>query len=427
MRVCSESFAVAGNRFKRWDADDKRRSHETVLPGGGERSGRRAGAVVYRGGRKSARSFGVALWLIAALAGANVSTARATFDDYLLVRTFELPAGASTTDFFPDGRVVTLIGDQVHVETSVGSGNFTLHGTLPLADIGQFGAVFLRVSPDGTKLAVGNGGGASFFDFEVGVFDFDTLMGEWFPVDHFDAEWFDGTSLALTAGDFISPSVVSILDTLSDPQNPINPVVVDNIGGGSGGITFDEQDRLYTGNGFELFGPSGTGTVKAFDAESWMPALKGEPPVDFENDGILIVDVLSAAPLGFDAKGNLYVGGGDTEPDFDFVALVNALAVADALNGFGPADPQDPTQVRRLDPDEANEFNFYTVDYNQATNELYLRNFGETTVYVYGIGEVAPTVTAWGMAGMSMLLLSVGTLAIGKRANHRATVEHPSC
>ena len=52
-------------------------------------------------------------------------------------------------------------------------------------------------------------------------------------------------SPSIIAGAFGQAAFVTLLDTTSpDPQNPINPVVVDNIGGASAGILFDGADRL---------------------------------------------------------------------------------------------------------------------------------------------------------------------------------------
>lgn len=313
-----------------------------------------------------------------------------TIGQYGLSEIISLPVGAGPIDVLSDGRIVTLIGAEVHTETGLGSRQFSQLGTLPDADLPGFGAAFIRVSPKGTRLAVGNNGGDKFGNFQVGIFDAKTLFGTWFSASHFDAAWYNETQLALTAGDFGNPGVVTILDTTSpDPLNPINPIVIDNIGGASAGIAFDVRGNLFTGNGFATSGPSGTGTVKFFDKAAWVAALGGGPVLDFEFDGTLIVDVLSAAPLGFDSFGNLFAGGGDfSSSDVDNAALVSASAVAGAIMGLGPADPNDPLQVRRLDPDTLN-FNFYSANFNPVSDELYVHDlFLAPTVYVYRVVTV---------------------------------------
>lgn len=310
----------------------------------------------------------VAAWLI----GGTATAWGQAFEPYGLARRVDLPAGAGPIDALPDGRLIALLQEDVYVQSCFDPGQFELIGALSDADLPSFGAAFVRVSPDGTRIAVGNNGGVSFSDFRIGVFDFPDLTGIWFSANHFDANWFDDTLLAVTAGDFVNPSVVTLLDTTSPlPGAPINTIVVNNVGGGSGGVTFDAVGNLYTGNGFTLFGPSDTGHVRAFDFAAWSPALSGGMPVDFETDGVLIIDALSASPLQFDAAGNLLVGGGDfAAGDIDAVAVVGASAVTDALGGFGPADVFDPAQVQRLDPDTTTGFNFYGVVYNPGTDEV---------------------------------------------------------
>lgn len=319
--------------------------------------------------------------------GAGIARADA-FNDYGPTGSFSLPA-SSPFDVLNDGRLVTLVGADVYTETAVGSRSFTELGTLTGMDVSNYGAAFIRVSPDGTRLAVGNNGGASWSNYEVGIFNLSDVTGQWFGVGHYDAEWVDNTNLALTAaGPAGPPSVVTALDTSSDPTSPTNPTVVTNIGGYSGGITFDADGNLYTGNAFDSTGPSDTGWIKAFSSASWEPALSGGPAVDFEAEGTLIVDLLSAAALGFDAEGNLHVGGGDLyggSGDNDYAGLVRSTVVADALIGSGPADPLDPGEVRKFDPNAASPESLYKVNYNDVTGELYLREGG--TVYTYVVPE----------------------------------------
>jgi len=337
----------------------------------------------------------------AVLAAPHAATGDA-FSDYALVESFNLPA-ASEFDVLADGRLVTLVGAEVYTESAVGSRSFSNLGTLADADIGAFGPAFLRVSPDGTRIAVGNNGGVTYGNYQVGVFDVSDLSGDWFPASHWDGEWIDDTNLAVTAGEFGQPAVVTALDTSSDPSSPANPTLIESIGGASAGVTFDLLGHLYTGNGYAGAGPSETGWIKAFPEESWAAALAGGSPLDFEAQGTLIVDLLSASALGFDAEGNLHVGGGDfSAADTDYAGLVRAGAVADALGGGGPVDPLDPAQVRLLDPDTIGS-NFYDVNYNDVTGELYVREGG--LVYTYVVPE--PT---------SLLLLAAGGLvALGRK------------
>jgi hypothetical protein len=309
---------------------------------------------------------------------------RIDIDDYVQVQGFALPTPGGPADVLSDGRLVVLSNTTVLRETAPGSRSFVTLGTLPDADISVFGASFLSVSPDDRRIAVGNNGGASFSNFEVGIFTLSSVSGTWFKANSFLGEWINNRFVALTAGTFGTPSIVTVLDRFStDPAHPSNRTIIQNIGGASGGIAFDKAKNLYTGNGFAITGPSTTGTVKAFRILDWLPALLGGPALDFEADGTAIVTVLSAAPLGFDRGGNLFVGGGDFggAGGIDFAAVISAGAVRSALRGHGPVDVNDPNELRKLDPDPEPS-SFYNVIVNEARNEAYLNSTG-STVFVF--------------------------------------------
>lgn len=353
------------------------------------------------------------------------STARAdAFSDYALTGTFTLPSAISVFDTLPDGRIIAVDVDHVFVESAVGSRVFTLLGVLPGADVGPFGAAFVRVSPNGTKIAVGNNGGASFSSYHVGVFAFPALTGSWYTASHFDAEWFDNRHLAVSSGGIS----VTMLDTQSaNPMTPMNPVVIDDIGGASAGVTVDGQGRLLTGDGFSA---TETGLVKAFSTTDWMPALSGGSPADFQLDGVDIVDVLSGASLGLDLEGNLHVGGGDFAGggDVNFVALARASAVQAAMTGGGPVNVSDPAELRMLDPDTVSTSNFYSVTANRATGELYLQSFGDSTVHVYFAPAAIPAMSTWGLiaAGIAVSIAGVAAQRRQRAPATRVQVNQPS-
>lgn len=338
-----------------------------------------------------------------------------SFSSYEYAGSFELPPGASVFDALGDGRVMAAGGATIWVETGVASGLFTSTGTLAAADFPSFGAAFVRVSPDGTKFAVGNNGGASFGNYQIGVFGVTTLAGTWFTANHYDAAWIDNRFLAVTAGDFVNPSLVTVLDTQSPiPASPVNVTVVQNIGGASGGVALDTAGRLYTGNGFAGAGPSGTGAVKAFSFASWSAAFLGGPALNFETSGTLVVDVLSASPLVTDAEDNLFVGGGSFSESgqSNYAALVRNTAVAAALLGGPPANSGDPQQTRRLDPDTANGSNFYAVQVNGPLHRAYVHDGSGSTVHTYQDAHGIPTVSQWGLVSATLGLLILGTCLI---------------
>ncbi len=301
-----------------------------------------------------------------------------SIDDYRQAPGFALPSPGGPLDILPDGRIIVLSQTTVFRETAPRSRSFVALGTLPDADFSSFGASFLLVSPDGGRIAVGNNGGASFINFQVGIFALPSLAGTWYTANSDSAAWINDRYLALTAGTFGSPSIVTAFDSFSsDPDHPSNRTIIQNIGGASGGIAFDRAKNLYTGNAFSTTGPSTTGAVKAFAHADWLSALHGGPPIDFEAQGVLVVTVLDADPLTFDTSGNLFSGGGDLfgGGDVNFAALISKAAVRSALEGGGPVDTSDPRQVRKLDPDPAPRSS-YDVIVNRVLDEVYLRSSG---------------------------------------------------
>jgi len=294
-----------------------------------------------------------------------------TLGDYRLVERFTNPTTPFVYESFDnlsDGRLIFQSGADILVETAVGSRSFTTLGTLNAAfDAGA--SAFLRVSPDGSTLAVGNNGGSSFTNFQVGFFDLtDLSSGTIYDASHFSAEWLDNDTLALTAGPFGGANV-NTLDTDGTTAN-----IITNIGGASSAVAFDADGNLYTGNGFDADstpGTSETGTVKAFPASDVDDVLQGlASPIDFEAAGVEVVTTLSAASLTFDEAGNLFEGSAFlSDASGDFFAAMAADAVEDAVAGLGTVDSADPAEFRALDP-RFGEASNYTVHYNDVTDEL---------------------------------------------------------
>lgn len=366
----------------------------------------------------------VLCWLPASFLGVAVAAAN-PFAGYSLTDSLDLPPGTSVFAPLSDGRIIALLGDTILIETAPASGDFQTRGALPDADIAPFGAAFLQVSPSGDRFAVGNNGGATFANYQIGVFNVSTLDGEWYAANHFSAAWVDDTHLAVTAGDFTTGQVTLLDFGSPNPQAPLNPIIIANIGGASGGVALDAFGNLYTGNGFKTVGPSATGAVKTFGLTAWQGALQTGIPLDFETQGTLVVDILSATSLGFDDSGNLHVAGGDFDAfKVDFAALVHADVVTAALAGNGPADINDPTQVRRLDPDASDDFNFYTIGFDPAMRRLMLRSFGSDTVYSYTDPNTAvPTTSFWGLVVLAIALLILGTVQSASRYRDRCAVQ----
>lgn len=348
----------------------------------------------------------VTAWLgAAALAGALASPAAAlSVHSYGPQGSFLIPG--NTFDALPDGRLIVSSGNSVFLESAARSRSFSLLGTLNTAggSVSGFGASFISVSPDGSKVAVGdNNFGAAA---KVAVFDVaNPGATQWFSVPNFSAAWRNSSELFVSGG---ADSIYRL-----DLGSSSIQTVLGNIGGASGGIAFDAQGNLYTANGFDFDATPGTpetGWIKAYSAAQVDAALTTLTPLDFTSQGILVADLLSGSPLEFDNAGNLLVGGGDFfggVNDQDFVALVQASLVQQTLLGGPIITSADLVHVHRLDPDTTSSFNFYSVVYNAATNEVLVKDFvGPVHSFAPVPEPLAASLAGMGLLGLSMTLTS---------------------
>jgi len=288
--------------------------------------------------------------------------------------TFTVPTSAYDAS---GGLLHYLSGNTLYRQDGFNVNSFTAVGHLGSGfSVNDFPA-FVEFSPDGSRVAIGNSGGADFSTYQIAVFDASLLnasnpdlsaSASVYAVNHSSAVWANSTELFMTAGVFGSPGVVTRLDTTSPTGSPVNPTLVNNIGGASGGVALDANNNLFTGNGFVGSGPSGTGWIKAVRATAW----QGSPPVDFENssNSVFTADLLSANSLGFDSEGNLLVGGGDFGGDINYFALISAGALGDLLNNGTPIDINDPLKVRKFDPSTGG-FSYYTLAIDRDNNCFY--------------------------------------------------------
>ncbi len=327
-------------------------------------------------------------------ANAIAPSARAALPAYSLLGSFELPAGATVWDTAPDGRVITLVGGDVYRQDAVSASSFTRLGSLPAGEIPSFGAAFLRISPDGSTLAIGdNYAGGTPDVLLVPTLALDPLAPTTptrLALDHSEADWAGNSTLFVT-GSTIDGSFVAMVDipTLSTRQ------VVGNIDGAAAGVTSDGA-YLYAGNGFAFGGPSQTGEVRAFPLSA---ITSSATPLDFENAGIPVADALTGSSLGFDGFGNLLVGGGDFfggSGDLGSAAVIDAEALAESLGGAGVAP--DNAELR-LSPRLATDS--YFARWSGASGELLVGYFDNTTftsgttIYRYAVPApgVVTTVT----------------------------------
>ncbi len=335
--------------------------------------------------RRSRMNVRLSVIAAVALLGIQTESHAVGIYDYQYQRSFTLPA--PTVDFssvlfdaLPDGRLLLLNNATVSIETAPKSASFVV-----LGDISGFsplsGPSFLAISPDGTRAAAGSNGGGSVVVFNTG----NPASSTSYAAADFGAEWLDNNRLAISSG--FGTAKVEILDTATSTVTP----VVTNIVGAAGGVSFDTAGNLYVGNGYG----SNVGVIKSFAAADWQSALATSTPLNFATQGTPIADLLSAYPVGFDATGNMFVGGGDffgNSDDIGYAALVDVSAVVDALanpQATPPITASSSASVLRkfISPPD-------TIDgdqppnwlYNAATGELYLNyvydSSGVVSVYV---------------------------------------------
>ena len=319
--------------------------------------------------------------------GATHVEAATTFETYGTSYTTTTPppvdfgAGSFSTvgDALADGRLIAVTGLTIFLETSVGSGVFDAVATIDSTTVGGgTDPGFVRVSPDGTKIALGAGFGKPLMVIDTSVITgggnpvLNTFNTSVFAVSHFSAAWTnDSSRLAIAAGSFGSPAFVDLLDITSPTASPSVTRLVDGLQGASGGVGFDASGNLFVGNGFANGTASDTGAIHMFGAG----LLGGSIPLDFEGDGVFVTDMLSANGLTFDAVGNLFVGGGDFfgSGDGGYAGIVSNQALQDLADGLlvGGIDSLDEMLVRRLDPAGTGSES-YSIIFNEATGELIL-------------------------------------------------------
>lgn len=295
------------------------------------------------------------------------------------------PIGAGSfgvvVDALPDGRLIAVTGVEVFVEAAPGAGEFAPRAVFDESVLGAAtDPAFVVVSPSGSRIAVGAGDGKPLL-----VIDSTHLADESFTVldasntavfdiVHFAAAWLDDHRILLGGGAFGESASITLLDVTSAPVAPDLTTVIFNIDGASGGIAVDVDGAIYTGNGFDNSpaapGTSDTGWIKRFTQNEWAAGA------DFEKDGVLIGDVLSAASLRLNEHGDLFVGGGDFfGGDAGYLGVIAADALAMAIDTGAPIDRDNPDHVKRLDP-LGNGFGFFNATHNAFTDELILADFG---------------------------------------------------
>lgn len=303
------------------------------------------------------RSWTVCVGLVGAAAASTLAApaALAVIPAYVQQGSFSLPSSGSAFDVGSDGRawVVTEAGGIVR-QTAVNGSAFAPVGSLPGGLVHSFGAGFIRVSPDGARLAIGDNGTVN----QMWIVPAGSLStgGPTTPqtvsVPNFDAAWTDNATLYVNG----SPSFGSppSLYRVNVTGNTVAAAVT-NIGDGSGGVA-SRAGRVFTAIGYDVGGVL-DGQVRSFD----LPTLNVAGSSVVFSTGLLATQATTGNSLAFDTAGNLIEAG------------------------FGGVTIEDLSMHQRTTLPGLSATGFYTAAFNAATSEILVRDFGATSVLRYGV------------------------------------------
>ena len=270
------------------------------------------------------------------------------------------------------GRILAATGKTIYLQKTYGPTRSDPEHWLKVATVSNnMDPSFIRISPDGTKIALGLGYGQPLLVFPTSLLDPDNppllidANGNPAPgvivynVNYYDADWVDNRYLVINGGQWPGPpygSGVGVLDT-SDP-NDQGKALITNIPGASSGIAVDADGNLVVGIGYASGPPNRTGEIKVWNSSEW--STSPDSPLDYEaNNRLVAQNVLSAAYLGFDEEGNLHVGGGDAfgtggAAENGYAALISKTVIDRVADPAGPGEPVDesnPEEYREFAPD----------------------------------------------------------------------------
>ncbi len=292
---------------------------------------------------------------------------------------------ASIDNFDGKGRLIAANNTTIYLQRTYGSSVWDPVATVPYT----MDPSFIKVSPDGTQIALGCGYGAPLAIIETSSLSIDNppllfsgSSGNWvegdgvklFPaVNFYDGDWYDDQYFIIDGGNWpdLDPpynpgdpnyySGVGIVDTQAANRTDYEGrILLSPKSGASAGVGFDSEKNLFCGCGFG----DNTGEIKVLDATLYDPANPPVPPISYDalttivlygkNNGQI---KLSAAYLNTDSGDNLTVGGGncfDLDPpgvDYGYAASINNAVVDRVLTGGLPVDTTNSAEWQEFQPD----------------------------------------------------------------------------
>jgi hypothetical protein len=279
---------------------------------------------------------------------------------------FPQAAVAMIDGYEAKGRLIAATGRKIFLQRTYGSSVWDLVATVG----GAMDPCFVRVSPDGSKIALGIGYGAPLLVFPTTMLSISNppLLCDAsgnpasgvtaYAENYYDAAWADNQYLVINGGMWPGPPYGSAMGVL-DTNNPaaVSAFLVGGIPGASAGVAVDAAGNLYTGIGYKT-DPNRTGEIKVWTADEWSKTPAS--PLDYEvNNRIVATNTLSVAYLGADGEGNLHVGGGDAfgvggPTENGYAALISQSVIARVTVPGTPGNPADETnaaEYRQFAPD----------------------------------------------------------------------------
>jgi len=277
-------------------------------------------------------------------------------------------------------RMLAASGRTVWVQAQAGSSSWDKVATTDPAEQAMDPS-FIVTTPNGEKIALGMGLEQPLYVFPTSLLSVDeppdltTVAGvRAYAHSYYDAAFRDGRYLFFNAGagpqgDEAYTSAIYVVDTEIDGPSAIS-LAIANIPGASAGIVFDEAGDLITGNGYDD-DEQETGELRIFTAADIAGSIESGVPLLYRESGLVVAkNVLSAASLGIDAEGNLFVGGGDVvgreTGQLGFAAVIDHGVLKRVLDGGSPVDPASDEDIMRLAPDPCMNDDTTSVTYVQG-------------------------------------------------------------
>ena len=283
---------------------------------------------------------------------------------FTLVDSFPAASPDVIDGYALSGRLVAAADSALLIQKNTGANVWLPVATVP----SPMDPSFVRISPDGARVALGAGYMQTLYVFESAdmsvrmPLNLDTAPSVTrVDVNYYDAVWRDTRYLFVNSGEFTSSRVFAIDTSLANPAGHLIEVV-SGIPGASAGVTFDAQGNLVTGVGYGM----DTGELRIYPAADIAAALAGTTGIDYGDGILLAAGVLSASDLGIDADGNLLVAGGDVigAGEAGYAAVISAEVLERVVRDGGPpVDEDDPADLVRLSPASCGIGGFSRVRY----------------------------------------------------------------